>query len=633
MPAFTATAAYLVTSAFGAAFAATAAGIFVTSVVAVGLAVVTSNLINGTGDQGTGSGGTRQDPGVRQQLPPATNNKVGIVYGSAFQKGTVSDARISSDNKTMTYILQLSEKTQTGAFSVGDIFWNDQKLVFKTDPGSEHIVGSSIDQSGTGASNTNYDGLIRVRVYAGSVAPANQIFPLQATGNITTATVALGETDPNYLLNGLVFAQVQIDYNSQKGITGLSQVSFQLNNSLKNPGNVWYDYLTSDRYGAGIPTSQVDTVSSISTTTSTSLFSISNQIPANQYLAGGTTATNQARYEINGILSAGDTVKNNLDRINVASASWTTFDYTQGKWKLTVNRAATAGELAQAFVFNDDNIIGDIGITATNLEDLYNLLEVEYSSRKIRDQNDYFRAAIAAEERNDLEPDNMLNLRIDLSNNALHSARIGLIELKQSRVDLIITFKADYSALQCSAGDVIKVTTPVYGFNQKLFRITKIREIEDENGGIGCEITALQYNADVYTDETLQDSASVPGSGIPTFGGSSTLPAPSTPIVTTINTTTPSFIISTIIGAGSTAVDEVQWWYNTTSTGSFSYFANEYSSVGTFGANTTVTDIVSLPQSGVFYFKARSGIGGRYSDYSAASSPGFSWNPNDYGGI
>jgi hypothetical protein len=287
---------------------------------------------------------------------------------------------------------------------------------------------------------------------------------------------------------------------------------------------------------------------------------VSNEIPANQYLAGGTTATSQVRYQINGVISAGDTVKNNLDRIAISSAAWTTFDYSEGNWKVIPNRKATATELTNAFVFNDDNIIGDIGITATNLEDLYNQLEVEYASRKIRDQNDYFRAEIDPSAMNDLEPRNVLSLRLDLCNNALHSGRIGLIELKQSRVDLIISFRSDYSALQCEAGDIVKITTDVYGFEDKLFRLTKIREVEDEQGGISVEITALQYNADIYDDETLEDSADTPGSGIPSFGGSSTLPAPSAPLVGNITTGTGAkFSLSTTIQGSSSPVNEIQW--------------------------------------------------------------------------
>ena len=631
MPAFTAIASYIVAEIGGIALAAAlgSAGLaFVTSVVAVGLAAVTSRLINGSGRSG---GGTAQDPGVRIQFPPATNNKVPIVYGSANTKGVVTDARISNENKTMTYVLVLSEKTQTGTFSIGDIYWNDQKLVFNGTAGSEHIVASSIDQNGAGDSNSNFSGLIRVRVYSGSVDAANQIFPPQSTGNTVNARTTLGETDTNYVMNDLVFAVVQIDYSSEKGVTGLAQVTFQVNNTLKNPGLVWYDFITSERYGAGIAASQVDTVSSVSTSNSVSLYNISNQIPANQYLAGGTTASTQVRYEINGVISPGDTVKNNLEKIGMSSAAWNTFDYSEGKWKVIPNRAATVGELASAFVFNDDNIIGDVGITATNLEDLYNILEVEFASRLIRDQNDYFRGAIAEEELNNLEPANTLSLRLDLVNNALHAARIGLIELKQSRVDLIITFRADYSAIQCEAGDVVKITNSVYGFDNKLFRITKLKEVEDDSGSLTVEVSALEYDPAVYTDETLEDSAAVPGSGIPTFGGSSSLPAPSAPVVGNITTgSSPSFTLSTTIAPTSSPVDEIQWFYATTSTGSFAYLTNEYSGTGSWGANTTVTDTIVVG-AGTYFFRARAGLGARYGNLSTTSTE-FVWNPNiDYG--
>jgi hypothetical protein len=628
MPAFTFVASYIAVSI--GAWALGSAGLaFVTSVIALGLGIATSRLLGLTG----GSGGTGQDPGVRIQFPPATTNKVPVVYGSANTKGIVTDARLSNENKTMTYVLTISERTQSGTFSVGNIYWNDQLLQFDSSPGNQHRVISSIDQNGLGDANTNYNGLVRVRIYSGGTSAANQIFPPQASGNTESALTALGETDPNYLMTDLVFAVIQLDYNSEKGTTGLGQVTFEITNSLKNPGLVWYDYMTSERYGFGTTATNIDLVSCISTTTTTSIYSISNEIPPNQYLAGGVTATNQVRYEINGVISTGDTVKNNLEKISIACESWTTFDYSQGQWKMIANRAATAGELATAFHFTDDNIIGDVGITATNLEDLYNNLEVEFASRKIRDQNDYYKAEINPAVRNDLEPDNKLSLRLDLANNALHAARIGLIELKQSRADLIITFTADYSALQVEAGDVVKITNSVYGFDSKLFRVSKTREVEDEAGGITVEVTALQYDPDVYTDETLEDSADTPASGIPSFGGSATLPAPSQPIVALISTTTPSFTLTTTIDPVSDVVDEIQWWYNTTSTGNFSYFANEYSSIGGFAPASTVTDIVSLPVAGTFYFQARTGKGARYSDFSTATSVGFVWNPNNYGGF
>jgi hypothetical protein len=628
MAVFTIAASYIVTAAIGGTAFAAAIGVagvaFVTSVVAVGLALATSRLLGLTG----GAGGTAQDPGVRIQFPPATNNKIPVVYGTVNTKGTVTDARISNENKTMTYVLAISEVTQTGTFSVGDIYWNDQKLVFDTDAGESHIVRSSIDQNGLGETNTNFNGLIRVRIYSGNTNSTSQIFPPQATGNTENARTTLGESDTNYQLNGLVFAVIQIDYNGEKGITGLGQITFQISNTLNNPASVWYDYMTSQRYGAAIPVAQINTTTSISTSNPVSVYNYSNQIPPNQFQGDGITTSTQARYVINGVISTGDTVKNSIEKISQGAAAWTTFDYSQGQWKLLNNRAATETELENAFEFNDDNILGEVGITATNLEDLYNQLEVEFASRKIRDQNDYFKGAIDPSEMNDLEPPNTLNMRLEMVNNALHAARIGLIELKQSRVDKIITFRADYSAIQCEAGDVVKVTNSVYGFTDKLFRISKLREIEGEEGSITVEITALEYNSTIYTDETLVDSADTPGSGIPTFGGSASLPPPSAPIPAIISTSTPSFNISTTVNASSTSPDEIQWWYSTTSTGNFSYLTNEYAAAGTFNPGSVVTDVITIQQSGTYYFKARIGLGGRYSDFSASSSPGFAWNPN-----
>ena len=635
MPAFTYVASIIVAEVIGIAGAAIlgSAGIaFVTSAIALGLATVTSRLINGSG----GAGGTDQNPGVRIQFPPATNNKIPIVYGSANTKGTITDARLSSSdgqtNDTMTYLLVLSEKTASGTFTIGDIYWNDQKLIFKTGSDS-HIVASSIDQNGFGTSSTNFDGLIKVWVYSGGVDSSKQIFP--TTGTPVNARTTLGESDTNYQLNDLVFAVMQVKFSSEKGTTGLGQITFQVNNSLKNPGDVWYDYCSNVRYGAGFTATSINTVTSIGST-STSLKSISNTVPPNQFLADGTTTSTQARYEINGVLSTGDTVKNNLDKICMSSAAWTTYDFSEGKWKVIPNRAATAGELASAFLFDDDNIIGDISVNATSLEDLYNILQVEFASRKLRDQNDYFNAEIAAIERNDLEPDNTLNLRLELANNALHAGRVGLIELKQSRVDLIVSFTTDWSALGVQAGDVIKITNAIFDFTEKLFRVTKTRELERDDGAITIEVTALEYDADVYDDETLVDSAENSGSGIISFSNS--LPAPSAPYWdTTPNTTsthsvdiydgavTPYFKIHSDITTGSLPVDSVDFLISTnSSTG----FVNTIATVqGPFnsGANVVTNNITGVA-AGTYYFRARTNILDRHSDEST-SSIALVWDP------
>jgi hypothetical protein len=208
-----------------------------------------------------------------------------------------------------------------------------------------------------------------------------------------------------------------------------------------------------------------------------------------------------------------------------------------------------------------------------------------------------------------------------MAKNALHAARIGLIELKQSRKDLIITFRADYSALQVEAGDVIKLSNTLYGFNEKLFRVTRTKEIEAEDGLLGAEIAALEYDADVYADEYLVDNAENSGSGIGSIINS--LPAPAAPTATGFSTAAPAyFTLSTTIASGSLPVDSVDFLIATSSGGPYTNLATIQ---GPFNSGNSVSSgNITGRASGTYYFKARTTIGGRHSNDSSASSA-FTW--------
>ena len=127
------------------------------------------------------------------------------------------------------------------------------------------------------------------------------------------------------------------------------------------------------------------------------------------------------------------------------------------------------GDLVMGVNADDDNIIGEITLTSTNLEDLYNQIEIQYPNRNTRDQSDFYKTEIAAGDRNQLEEDNILRMRVDMCNSKIHAGRIGNITLKQTRIDLVIQFTADYTALQVEAGDIIKVSNPIYDFTERCY--------------------------------------------------------------------------------------------------------------------------------------------------------------------
>ena len=624
MPAFSAIATYLVEAAItaGVTMSAAAAG-FAISVVATGLALITSRLVNGTGSRG-GSGS--QDQGVRVQLPPNTEIKIPIVYGSVYQQGIITDARISNQNRTMTYVLTLSEYTNS-LWTTGDIYWNDQRLVFESDG---YTVNSTVAQDGT--TNENLRGLVRVWVYAGGSASTHQISgPSPA---VNAYDIFADATGSEYAMSDLVFAVVQMDYNSERGTTGLPTMTFQLHNSLRNPGSVWYDYMTNTRYGAGFTATEVDSVMSISTTTATSLWSVSNEIPANQFTpwpestSTTTTATYQVRYEINGILNTGDTVKTNLEKINQASASYTSYDHKTGQWRVIPLRALTTSEINSCYVFTDDNIIGDITLTATNLEDIYNQVETGYASRSTRDQTDYYRYQLPAADLNELEPVNPLKMSVSLVNNSIHAGRISQIELQQSRRDLVVNFQSDYGALQVEAGDVVKVTNSTYGFDQKLFRVTRIRETEGEDGTLATEVAAIEYSGSVYRDSTLTDTGATPVSDIPIANSTTGLPTPGAPVITysTATEAVPYFIVSIPLANSGYPVDTVSLYYSNTSTSSY-MLLKTLTPIGPqfYPGNTATTTINTVPY-GTWYFRAQTNLAGNHSAISTASTA-FAWDP------
>jgi hypothetical protein len=427
-------------------------------------------------------------------------------------------------------------------------------------------------------------------------------------------------------MSDLVFGVIQLNYDSANGVTALPSMTYELTNSLSNPGEVWYDYITSERYGAGFTATAVNTVTSISNLP-TSLKSISNQIPANQFDAEGDPIA-QYRYEINGVLNTGETTLSNLQKINMASSSWTTFDHKLGEWRVVPNRATTSTDII--FAFTDDNIIGDISVTSTNLEDLYNELEVAYANNIIRDQIDYFRDSIPVIDRNAGEYPNQLTMRTDLCNNNIHAGRVGLMELYQSRADKVVTLTADYSALQVEVGDVISLTNSIYGFVNKLFRVTRVRETEGDDGGLAAEITGLEYDPAVYVDFPLYLSSAPLGSNIPSNDGIATAGQPyiidEFPDPQGQDPPPPYFIVGVNLPANQYGYTTMELFYSLDDT--------VYSFLAEFTGNFNPGPGGSVPNAYVFgltagdyYFRARGLVMGDPGPLGPTSSPVFEWRP------
>jgi len=204
----------------------------------------------------------------------------------------------------------------------------------------------------------------------------------------------------------------------------------------------------------------------------------------------------QGLFNINGVVSTDKSVMQNVNMLANAVGCWVTYDIAVGKWSVVINRAGSS-----VASFNDGNIIGGINITGTGVSELYNAVTIQFPHKDLRDQTDYIDFELDSALRFPNELDNVLNISIDLINDPIQAEYIAVSELKQGRIDKVITFRTDYTNLGLKAGDLIDVTNSHYGYTSKVFRITKMEE--DDAEGLVIAITALEYDADVYSTAGL----------------------------------------------------------------------------------------------------------------------------------
>jgi|LauGreDrversion4_1035100.scaffolds.fasta_scaffold00556_4 hypothetical protein len=505
------------------------------------LLVYASRLLGGNTDPGSTGTTPEPDKGVRLQLDPSTDNQIPVLYGEAYFGGNITDAQLSADYKKMTYCLTLAELTGdrlsqntppyvTGYAFVG-VYLNNNRVVFKADG---FTVDYTLDPSGN--QDISYRDLIKIYCYIDA--------PLQPQGYSGTTpaahTVMPGWTSGTHPMTDLCYAIVEVTYNKDKNVTGLPDCIFHMDTNMKKPGDVLVDYMLNDRYGAGISVYDLD----------------SSFITLNTYADTGFTYTNLSSQSvtsaitINGLIDTTQPVLDNMKKLADAANAWISYDTVAGKWTVVINRAGSS--IAS---FTDSNIIGDISISGTSLTQLNSAADVKYQNTDILDKTDFIKIEIPEVDQYANEPGKTIEISLPFTNSQVIAAKIGLVQLKQGRVDKIIKFKSDFSYLALKAGDLIDVTTSVYGFTSKVFRIITIAESFDDDGILSMDITALEYDAAVYTYNITEFDVETDGGilGIGSIG------KPNTPTVTkTEQANVPRIVISGVVPSG--VVDTLEYW-------------------------------------------------------------------------
>lgn len=612
---------YIAASILGAA----AAGTFAYTAIAFAVNLVVSTIISKTlRPDVPDASGNSPNPGNRQQIPPATDNKIPVVYGEAWLGGTVVDLSITSDNQTLYYVIALAEVTSTNTgqtpdtISFGNIYYGGKLVAFA---GDGYTVASLTDES-TGEVNTEVAGLISIYLYSnGSTQPANSALSaiqLMQSPGLTYQWTA------EKVMSNCAFAIVKLKYNAEAGITGIQQTKFKVINSRYRPGDCFYDYLINTRYGAAIPLAQINTAS---------LTTLNNYCDQSfTYTTYAGFSVTQTRFRFDGVLDTNQSIMNNLQSMASCCDCLIRYNEIYAQWGVITQTPS----YSVAMALNDSNIISAIQITPIDLASSFNVIEVKFPDKNNQDAFNSATFDLAAIDPSLLfqnEPVNKESISLPLVNNDVRAQYLANRFLKAAREDLQIECAIGFPGLQLEAGDVVTITNVNYGWAAKLFRCTKVTESFGDDGSIAVKLLLQEYNPSIFDDVSITQFSPSPNTGIgdPIFFGTIYAPVVVAEYPTIAN---PLFTVQvTTSSSGITQYAEV--WYSafSTPTSNQLIFAatSEIQSSGTPWSTSTALPIISLTNipAGNWYFFCRMVNSLGASKFSSASAI-LRWRPTTF---
>lgn len=566
-----------------------------------------------------------QNPGSRQQVAPAGDNKVPIIYGSAYVGGIVTDLSITSDNQQMFYVLTLAEVTNTESggtpdtYTFGDVYWGGKKCIF--DSTDQYKVVGLLDES-TGVTDNTVSGKLNIYLFRnGSSSGVNTtqtaIEIMQTSGLVYT-------WDSTKLMTNAAFAIINITYNSESNLTGLQQTKFQLTNSRHKTGECFLDYWQSSRYGAALSLSEINT-------DSLDALSAYGDESFTYTTYSGSTST-QARFRFDGVLDTNNTIMQNMQSMASCCDCLIKYNEITGQWGVIVQQPT----YDVAMDINDSNMVSAIQVSPIDLASSYNIAEVKFPDSSAQDAfntSTFDLAQINPSLLYPNEPINKQTISLPLVNNSVRAQYLANRFLEAAREDLQIKVDVNFSGIQLEAGDIVTVTNSSYGWAAKPFRISQVTEKFSDDGQITASLSLMEFNAAIYDDKNITQFTPSPNTGIGSPLGFGTLYAPS---VTNVQASAPvpSFGVS-VTAASNGIVQYAEVYYSAYSSPSLSqrFFAgttavnpggNPYNPSSSMG----VVTLTNIPQ-GDWYFAVKYVNSLGASDFSASSAV-FKWRPTTF---
>jgi hypothetical protein len=189
---------------------------------------------------------------TRIQVNPDPNYKIPVLYGRAVFGGAVTDVALAQSGNELQICLTLCMATgddiagNPSTYEFYNVYYNDQLITFQS---NGQLAASLTDTNGN--VNTDYAGKIGVYLYNSS---SNHILPVgsETSGTTVDARNVFATWTTEHQMPGVIFAIVRIAWDPDLGLTEIPDIRFDIQNSLRQPGDVLYDYMRNTVYGCAI---------------------------------------------------------------------------------------------------------------------------------------------------------------------------------------------------------------------------------------------------------------------------------------------------------------------------------------------------------------------------------------------
>lgn len=274
--------------------------------------------------------------------------------------------------------------------------------------------------------------------------------------------------------------------------------------SSDNPALCVLDYLTSSRYGAGVPYAARDG-GTLDFIDEQSFIDAANYCDDLVTIPGALT---EKRFKINAVVNTSRIVGANLSEMLATCRG--ELIWQAGAYRLIISQVTTVA----AFELTENNIVGEIRWTRKG-SSVPNLIEATFPDAV---DGDYVANTVVWPLTGDttfLDEDNGVENRVEIAlpftTGYYQTLRTVMVLLREARNDVLVSLTAHQSAFTLQVGDVVNVTHEGPGWVQQPFRVKRVSLTP--NGLV--QLALQQYTVAAYALDSLTAQPSTPTFNLP----------------------------------------------------------------------------------------------------------------------